>query len=168
MNISLLTFFVAGAILFFICDMHNFVALKLERRNVGCKKGQIFHEAHEPRQRTSFVPKDSVLVGNGRLLWCPNAKVGTTTMYHILRNEFGEFGGSQQHRCFHNCSHSAWKLMKTANGRQKVLNATSFTIVRNPWDRIRSAYESKIKTRFHKCTYFHSYIHYYSNYFRVY
>ena len=37
-------------------------------------------------------------------------------------------------------------IMKTTNGRQKVLNATSFTIVRNPWDRIRSAYEGKIVT----------------------
>ena len=70
---------------YFIRVTCNFV-----RRNVGRKKGQIFHEAHEPRQRISFVPKSSVMVGNGRLLWCPNAKVGTTTMYHILKNEFGE------------------------------------------------------------------------------
>ena len=94
-----------------------------------------------------FVPKDAILVGG--LLWCPNAKVGTTTMYYILKTNFGEFEHKdswKKGRCYSNCPFSAWKLMKTANGRQKLLNATSFTIVRNPWDRIRSAYEDKIKT----------------------
>ena len=70
-------------------------------------------------------------------------------MYHMVRNEFGEFGGDHsmsKYRCLSDCSQSAWKLMKTTNGCQKVLNATSFTIVRNPWDRIRSAYENKIVT----------------------
>ena len=81
-------------------------------------------------------------------MWCPNAKVGTTTMYYIWEKEFGEFchnKSKKRERCFSNCPLSAWKLMKTANGRQKLLNATSFTIVRNPWDRIRSAYDEKIK-----------------------
>ena len=36
-----------------------------------------------------FVPKDAILVGG--LLWCPNAKVGTSTMYYILKKNFGEF-----------------------------------------------------------------------------
>ena len=66
-------------------------------------------------------------------------------MYDIWKNEFGAFDKPIK-RCLNDCSLSAWKLMKTANGRQKVLNATSFTIVRNPWDRIRSAYEGKIVT----------------------
>ena len=99
-------------------------------------------ESTSRKSTIEFVPKDAILVGGERFLWCPNAKVGTTTMYFIWKKEFGEFGhnGSKK-RCFDNCPSSAWKLMKTANGRQKLLNATSFTIVRNPWDRIRSAYD---------------------------
>eukprot|EP00563_Minutocellus_polymorphus_P000346 CAMPEP_0181029610 /NCGR_PEP_ID=MMETSP1070-20121207/5286_1 /TAXON_ID=265543 /ORGANISM="Minutocellus polymorphus, Strain NH13" /LENGTH=254 /DNA_ID=CAMNT_0023106923 /DNA_START=728 /DNA_END=1492 /DNA_ORIENTATION=- len=96
-----------------------------------------------------FLPKDSILVGSGRFLWCPNAKVGTTTIYYILKKVFGEFDGdnaTSKGRCFSDCPLSAWKLVKTAEGRQKILNATSFTIVRNPWDRIRSAYVNKIAT----------------------
>ena len=140
----LLTFFVV-CVLFFISDKCNFVALHLERRDVEFEKRHII-VAHEPREKKNvFLPKDSILVGNGRFLWCPNAKVGTTTMYDIWKNEFGEFDKPIK-RCLNDCSLSAWRLMKTANGRQKVLNATSFTIVRNSWDRIRSAYEDKIVT----------------------
>ncbi|KAL9178795.1 hypothetical protein ACHAXT_003926 [Thalassiosira profunda] len=82
------------------------------------------------------VPKDMIMIRSS-LLWCPNAKSGTTTVYDVLwKNKLMEG------RCYRNCKHSAWKKVKTLPAESP--KPVSFVIVRNPWDRLRSAYVDKI------------------------
>ena len=112
----------------------------------GDKKKPWFEIRGERYRRMNVIPKSSVLVGSGRFLWCPNAKVGTSTLYHLWRNEFND-NLNKGRRCFDSCPLSAWKAFATSEGRTNIAqNTTSFTVVRNPWDRIRSAYEGKISS----------------------
>ena len=88
------------------------------------------------------IPLSMVVIpgGNVPILWCPNAKAGTTTIYHALRSLI-------QERCYYNCPDSAWRQFgRTDILRNHIMGQTalSFSVIRNPWDRIRSAYENKI------------------------
>lgn len=56
----------------------------------GDEKKPWFEIRGERYRRMNVIPKSSVLVGSGRFLWCPNAKVGTSTLYHLWRNEFND------------------------------------------------------------------------------
>lgn len=88
------------------------------------------------------------------LIWCPNAKVGTTTMYEILRRKLLPHLHSMP-RCFPSACPDrvaytgTYPLMlpRSVPMRHELCNRrkfVSFTFVRNPWDRLASAFFSKI------------------------
>lgn len=101
------------------------------------------------RRRKQSVPCRSMLIDR-KLLWCPVPKVGTSSTYLFLGKALPGFeeavGDQGKKRCYEKCSLSAWQLLRGDTTRHLVANATSFMIIRNPWDRIRSCYEKKIKT----------------------
>eukprot|EP00581_Thalassiosira_minuscula_P028098 CAMPEP_0183750492 /NCGR_PEP_ID=MMETSP0739-20130205/1137_1 /TAXON_ID=385413 /ORGANISM="Thalassiosira miniscula, Strain CCMP1093" /LENGTH=323 /DNA_ID=CAMNT_0025986547 /DNA_START=46 /DNA_END=1017 /DNA_ORIENTATION=- len=82
-----------------------------------------------------LTPRQMILIDSS-LLWCPTAKSGTTTIYTVLwKNKLLPEG-----RCygFQGCEHAAKWALKNWTGPKPL----SFVVVRNPWDRIRSAYVS--------------------------
>lgn len=86
------------------------------------------------------IPRDMILIDSS-LLWCPNAKSGTTTVYNILWQNNLTASGS---RCLHNsnCDMTASEQLRGWSTAKPL----SFVIVRNPYERLKSAYISKLLT----------------------
>jgi len=103
-------------------------------------------DAEKGTDVTNTAPFSMWLV-NDSLLWCPNAKIATTTVYMILY-ELGLYPRGD--RC-KDCEQQAWKqLQGNSTMKSKVQKAVSFTLVRSPWERLRATYVGKIldeKTR---------------------
>ena len=98
------------------------------------------------RRRRQSVTCRNIIIAN-KLHWCPVAKVGTTAIYSILKNALPGFEKAMRPRCYSDCSLLAWRFLSgNATQRELVANATSFMVVRNPWDRMRSGYMGKIIT----------------------
>mmetsp|Transcript_38555 Transcript_38555/g.81099 ORF Transcript_38555/g.81099 Transcript_38555/m.81099 type:complete len:342 (-) Transcript_38555:194-1219(-) len=86
----------------------------------------------------------SMLLIDSSLLWCPTAKSGTSTFYNVLwKNKLLP----EHTRCYAHsgCKHLARLALKDWTAPKPL----SFIVVRNPWDRIRSAYiDGKTKHKF--------------------
>jgi hypothetical protein len=89
-----------------------------------------------------------VLLLGRKLLWCPNAKAGTSSMYDAVLRPAGLFPKGSS-RCLPRCNISARVILKEGDveAREAVRAAPAFTVVRNPWDRLRSCYTERIATR---------------------
>lgn len=87
-----------------------------------------------------IIPPSMILIGSS-LLWCPNAKSGTSTAYKLLwENEIIP----KDYRCYYpKCPFVASKKVKNWSSSKPL----SFVIVRNPYDRIRSTYIDKIQPK---------------------
>uniref|UniRef100_A0A7S3LL91 Carbohydrate sulfotransferase n=1 Tax=Aplanochytrium stocchinoi TaxID=215587 RepID=A0A7S3LL91_9STRA len=119
----------------------------------------------------------SMIFVSSNLLWCPAAKVGTSTIYKslakLLLNQSESDTMTRQSRCyrgFHcgnefsnedsascsakeqwSCDIETKPLVWARNDKteicQEARKRLSFTTIRNPWDRILSVYNGKIKTK---------------------
>lgn len=96
---------------------------------------------------------NAVVEPESGLIWCPNAKAGTTTMTKILQNKLDpnykklygprdRLSPSAQEKCFE-ASTMSWEAKQAFCERG---NALSFSILRNPWERTVSAYLNKVAT----------------------
>jgi hypothetical protein len=104
--------------------------------NISCHSGE-----------TIMLPRDGVLLEHGhkRILWCPNAKVGTSTIFSTFAYLVGKHGRSNSEAREHGQQTAIHKIVQSGH-EQKLCDAIpfSFTVIRNPWDRVRSAYLDKI------------------------
>lgn len=99
-----------------------------------------------PSGKTISLPRDGILLerGQNKILWCPNAKVATSTVFSTFAYLVGEYTASNDAR-EDGRQTTIHKLVQS--GREKELcdgTPFSFTVLRNPWDRVRSAYLDKI------------------------
>ena len=97
---------------------------------------------------------NSLVVPEAGLIWCPNAKAGTTTMTMTLQHKLREDANvtalkmsprdrltpRAQERCV-DASEMSWEARQAFCARGDAL---SFTILRNPWERTVSAYLGKV------------------------
>ena len=97
---------------------------------------------------------NALVVPEEGLIWCPNAKAGTTTMTEILQNKLDpganlnkklwntrdRLSPSAQAKCFDASTMS----LDAKQAFCERGNALSFTILRNPWERTVSAYLGKV------------------------
>jgi hypothetical protein len=100
-----------------------------------------------PSGKTIELPRDGILLeyGQRRILWCPNAKVGTSTIFNTFANLVRERSASYNNARVDGQQASIHKIVESGH-ETKLCDAIpfSFTVVRNPWDRVRSAYLDKI------------------------
>lgn len=85
------------------------------------------------------IPFSMMFVGHNRkILYCPNAKAGTSTIKEVFKLE---------QRCLGNCANAAHRQFEgNKKERERIMNSKplSLTHVRNPFDRIWSTYKGKI------------------------
>eukprot|EP00927_Polykrikos_kofoidii_P062794 TRINITY_DN575_c0_g1_i4.p1 TRINITY_DN575_c0_g1~~TRINITY_DN575_c0_g1_i4.p1 ORF type:complete len:314 (+),score=49.43 TRINITY_DN575_c0_g1_i4:55-996(+) len=92
------------------------------------------------------VPRSTILLENDgkKALWCPNAKVGTSTVFSLIAELLG--GGFVSNGDARGAGQQTTTQNLFDSGREQALCDVdfSFTFLRNPWDRVRSAYLDKV------------------------
>jgi hypothetical protein len=100
-----------------------------------------------PSGKTIVLPHDGVLLEHGqkRILWCPNAKVATSTVFSTFAHLVGENSVSNGEARADGQQTAIHKIVESGH-EKKLCDAIpfSFTVVRNPWDRVLSAYLDKV------------------------
>jgi len=100
-----------------------------------------------PSGKTVTFPQEGILFERGqkRILWCPNAKVGTSTIFSTFDYLVGERSAKPGEARSDGQQTSIGRLVQDGHIK-KLCSAIpfSFTVIRNPWDRVRSAYLDKI------------------------
>eukprot|EP00613_Pedinella_sp_CCMP2098_P006749 CAMPEP_0171594332 /NCGR_PEP_ID=MMETSP0990-20121206/632_1 /TAXON_ID=483369 /ORGANISM="non described non described, Strain CCMP2098" /LENGTH=245 /DNA_ID=CAMNT_0012155013 /DNA_START=195 /DNA_END=932 /DNA_ORIENTATION=+ len=82
-----------------------------------------------------------------KMIWCPNAKVGTTSMYDLFRRALGT---GEHLRCIKEfpkkCAPFVSMSLISPAEQRKICEKgfTTFTFVRNPYERVLSAFLDKI------------------------
>jgi hypothetical protein len=100
-----------------------------------------------PSGKTIALPHNGILFEHGkkRILWCPNAKVATSTIFSTFAYLHGENSPSNSDARADGRQTSIHNLVQSGQEKQLCDGVPfSFTVVRNPWDRVRSAYLDKI------------------------
>jgi len=88
---------------------------------------------------------DSLFLLDDKLAWCPNAEAGTTSLYASVLFQMGTVQGGQRCYAHQDCT-AGIQFGKNDAIARTIMEAPSFTVVRNPWDRLRSAYATKVRT----------------------
>lgn len=102
-------------------------------------------------KQVSF-PGSAILLKHGRrkALWCPNAKVGTSTIFTLIDTLMkGANPKSAGHARKHGHGDSVSHIVKRGDEQELCNVDFSFVFLRNPYDRLRSAYLDKINRVVH-------------------
>jgi hypothetical protein len=99
-----------------------------------------------PRGKTVSVPHSGVVLEHKgyTALWCPNAKIGTSTIFAVIAKIFGT--GTDSDLDARSAGKQSSVSSLVAKGKEQALCNVhfSFTFQRNPWDRVRSAFLDKV------------------------
>ena len=132
---------------------------------LGSSRNALSGEVRSLRQRASALSKaeclaqlhrlpQAIVVLHEGLIWCPTAKAGSTSMIQILNRRFNaadvdlarawttvdRLVGNAAEACVPAGSMHPHEKQKFCNQR----NALSFSVMRNPWERVLSFYIEKI------------------------
>lgn len=139
---------------------------KTDSFNVGTSEGLPWKSNHaldsdgavtiECEGKNLSMPGNALVLTNPangkKAMWCPNAKIGTSTMSAAIATIFlgktiDEYNNVKGRHTFVRAA--VKKVTDFKNGMEKQLcnMDISFTFIRNPWDRLISAYLDKVATR---------------------
>jgi hypothetical protein len=119
-----------------------------------------------PSGKTIMLPGNGILLERGekRILWCPNAKAGTSSVFRTFAYLAGEQAVTNGEARADGRQTSIRNIIQS--GHEKKLCDRipfSFIVMRNPWDRIRSAYLDKVNRVVfvpgHRHASFHQFLH---------
>jgi hypothetical protein len=119
-----------------------------------------------PSGKTITLPSGGILLERGqkRILWCPNAKIATSTIFSTFAYLAGYNAASNGEARADGRQTSIKNIVQSGQGK-KLCDAIpfSFTVMRNPWDRVRSAYLDKVNRVVfvpgHEKATFHQFLH---------